>query len=82
MNLTNFKAIETKYELVKGSFIYHVIVGDDSVMIKRTSKDRPMWSHGALTQGYDCDAADFLPMIRVNRLRLTHAEAEKVIDQL
>ena len=80
--LNGIKVIETTYELVRPDFVYRITVGTDGVLIKRTRADEPMWTHGALTQAYDGKAACFVPMIKVDRIRLTSAEAEMVISSL
>lgn len=80
--MSNMKVFETTYELVREDFVYRITVGIEFVRIKRTKVDEPMWSHGSLTQGYDVASASFKPMILVDNMRLSLADADPVISHL
>jgi len=80
--LNGIKVIETTYELVRPDFVYRITVGTDGVRIKRTGAEKPIWSHGVLTQAYDGKTARFVPMIKVDRIRLSAAEAAMMISSL
>ena len=53
--------IEQLHEAVQGDWVYRIRTNEHGVMIRRTNKDRVLWSHGVLTQMFDRKANSFLP---------------------
>ena len=78
MDLSAFSIVETKFEYKTVEFIYHITVGRETVYIKRTRADRPMWTHGVLTEGYDTVARAFVPMCMVTNMKMNREEMDKV----
>ncbi len=82
-HLSKLKVLTTTYELEREDYVYRITVDEDGwVIIKRTDAQRPLWTHGLVTQAYDAVHQQFVAMIRVENMHLRPDEAEKVLAGL
>jgi len=82
MLLTDMTVVETTYEVVRGEFIYRVIVAPTCTIIKRVKAEHALWHHGVLVQCYDRVAQAFLPAINTKEILLTPSNAKDVLASL
>lgn len=82
MDFAGLKLVQATYEYESGEFVYRITIDASHVYVKRTASDRPMWTHGVLTQAYDRSTKTFGPQCMAQNVAMSHDEADELFKTL